>query len=191
MSKEKVNVDIEAICQGKEKVEQAFAELKPQLEAKVVEKTAIVAYHRPPVKDERLEGLRGLIFPPEDLKKLYNKICTFNIHKPRSPTAYIGVDVYAKQPKEVLLYGFEHVKEAPQKIMQNPGGKFYLTAEPLLGTGSLYAPMITLYVAGIGIAVSMRQTRDDIKESTKSFEKALAASNQALEKIRELELGTR
>ncbi|MCX6774732.1 MAG: hypothetical protein NTY99_01430, partial [DPANN group archaeon] len=117
---------------GINRVSSAFLEIKPTLEQRILNTTAIIAYHRPPIKeeDQDIEKLKGLIFPPEDLNKkvgdktpkLSNRLATFDIYKPKSPEVYVGVDVIVKEPKEVLLYGLQHLNKAPRKIMKDSIG---------------------------------------------------------------------
>lgn len=138
-------------------ISSAFEELKPSLDDRVLETTAIVAYHRPPIKedDPDIEKLVGLIFPPIDLKRrksvdktltLYNRLSVYKIYKPKKPAVYLGIDEKFGNPKDTLLYGLQHLDKAPQKIMRNYDGSFYLTQKPLLSGANALYPSVLGYI---------------------------------------------
>jgi len=174
---------VDGIVSGIRKVNCAFESAKPSLERKILESTAVVAYHRPLIKedDDDIEKLVGLIFPPADLKRkpsdktpgLSNRLAFFEIYEPKFPKVYVSVDVFAKKPKEILMYGLEHLDESPQKIMRNPSGSFYMTRKPLLSGGNMLYPDVDIYIFQIKLAVSTSDIHSSIKKMSELSRKML------------------
>lgn len=160
-----LDVTIRKVDSGISRISSAFDKIKPTLEQRILKSTAVIAYHRPPINedDEDIEKLKGLIFPPADLKMpskyderpgLHNRLIIFRVHKPKTPKVYLGVDVTARNPRAVLVYGFANIDECPQKIMQNTDGTFYLTRKPLLSGGNWMHPEVDFYIFAVSAALS-------------------------------------
>ncbi len=152
--------DIEAIILGIKRISSAFDEIKPSLTKRILNKTAVTAYHRPPIKedDKDIKKLVGLIFPSKDLEQLSNRIAVFDIHKPEKPEVYLSIDTIVKNPKNVLLYGFEHLDDVPQKILRDKNG-FYLTRKPLLSGGNWMYLEVNFYLSDVRQAVMLKQNK--------------------------------
>ena len=173
---------VDKIVSGIKKVESAFKEIRPSLETKILNTTAVIAYHKIPIvytPEELMDikKLKGLIFPPQDIAKrhgLWDKIVRANIYVPKVKKdidVYLGVDVTVKNPKEVLLYGFQHLDKSPQKIMQNPDGSYYLTQKPLLVGGNIFHPEPIPYILTMQTAIASHYVRDTTSEIAKLTKK--------------------
>ena len=170
------------VC-GINRVNSAFNEIKPTLEQRILNTTAIIAYHRPPIKedDRNIEKLLGLIFPPKDLNKkvgdktpkLSNRLAMFDVYIPGKPEVYVGVDVIVEKPEEVLLYGLRHLDKAPRKIMKDSIGRFYLTTKPLLSGGNWVHLEVDFYIFNAHIAVCSHDMYKNAKQINQLLEKAI------------------
>ncbi|MCX6774916.1 MAG: hypothetical protein NTY99_02380, partial [DPANN group archaeon] len=94
-------------------------------------------------------------------------------YKPKNPEVYIGVDVSIKEPKEVLLYGLQHLDKAPRKIMKDSIGRFYLTTKPLLSGGNWMYPEVDFYILDLHRAVYMHKMYKNTKQINQLLEKAI------------------
>jgi hypothetical protein len=172
----------EIVC-GINRANSAFNEIKPTLERRILDTTAIIVYHRPPIKEEDkdIESLLGLIFPLKDLNrkigdktpKLSNRLAMFDVYKPKNPEVYIGIDMIVENPKEVLVYGLRHLDKAPRKIMKDTIGRFYLTTKPLLSGGNWMYPEVDFYIFSTHLAVCSHDMYKNAKQINQLLEKAI------------------
>lgn len=122
-----------------------------------------------------------MIFPLEDLNKkvgdktpkLSNRLAMFDVYVPKKPEVYVGIDVIVKEPKDVLLYGLQHLNKAPRKIMKDSIGRFYLTTKPLLSGGNWVHPEVDFYIFSTHLTVCSHDMYKNVKQINQLLEKVI------------------